>query len=179
MVLWDVTPYTSHGAELVACFCWFFGSASSSTLKIKAIYSFETSVFLRTTRCYNLELNTILNSAQLAASFFRVLAWLTLDPDDGSDMFLRNVGHSPNYMVLQLRSSYSSETRLSLPLPSAGSLLILLFDHEQGGDMYLRNVGLSPNYTALQPTRPYSTVSAVRTSYPTGTTDLSIYLLRV
>jgi hypothetical protein len=75
------------------------------------------------------------------------LVGLFLDPEDEGHKFLRNVGLSPNYTVLE------SETQLSLPFPSAGCLLRLIFDPDDRGNMLLRNVGHSPNYMALQTRR--------------------------
>jgi hypothetical protein len=47
------------------------------------------------------------------------LSGLIFDPDDGSNMFLRNVGHYPNYMGLQTRRhSQSYEHRIRQELPN-------------------------------------------------------------
>jgi hypothetical protein len=57
----------------------------------------------------------------LLASFF--------DPEEGGDMFLRNVG------------PLSTDSVLLATCFHGGLLLALFFDHEDGGDMSLRNIG--------------------------------------
>jgi hypothetical protein len=118
-------------------------------------------------------------SLQAASAGF--LLGLLFNSKDGGNMFLRNVGLSPNYEALQPRRPYHGAVTLtttayfrvailftgmlvvitvtSLQAGSAGFLLGLLFNAEDGGDMFLRNVGLSPNYKALQPRRPYFSLS--------------------
>jgi hypothetical protein len=44
----------------------------------------------------------------IASIFSLFLAWYILGPEDGGNMFLRNVEFCPNYMALQLISPYSS-----------------------------------------------------------------------
>jgi hypothetical protein len=39
-------------------------------------------------------------------SCYLLIAWLTLRPEDGGDMFRRNVGPSPKYTALQSRRPY-------------------------------------------------------------------------
>jgi hypothetical protein len=53
------------------------------------------------------------------------------NPEDGDDMFLRNVGLSPDCLSLQ---------------PSSANLQLgLVFYPKDGGNMFVRNVGMSPN----------------------------------
>jgi hypothetical protein len=123
-------------------------SVACSTLKMKAIYSSETSSCLGTTQ--------------------RCLFY----PEDGGDILLRNVGLFANYTalpalsrkwrryttpkhrsvcelhsvacsIMKMEAIYSSETSGCLRTTQR-----CLFYPEDGGDI-LRNIGLSANYTAL------------------------------
>jgi hypothetical protein len=76
--------YRLHLQGLKVVLAWL----THQTLQLEAIYFFETSGSLRTTRRYNPE-----------------EASLLFDTEDGGDMFLRNVGLSPDYTALQPRRS--------------------------------------------------------------------------
>jgi hypothetical protein len=85
IIFWDMTPCSRRNR---------FRKPISSTLKMEAICSSETSVETqRDTRRHIPENDTLLYACFLLGLLF--------DPEDRDDMFVRNFGPSPNCTALQ------------------------------------------------------------------------------